>query len=262
VPPDRDARLAELYDLDLQDDPGDLDLYLALAAREGGPVLELAVGTGRLAVPLATAGHDVVGVDQDPAMLARAASRWQAANAGGHVRPGGRLALVGGDLLTVKLGARFGLAYLALNSLFLLDTHDRQAAAVQALAHHLRPGGLAVIDAWLPQSAEVAAYDGRVALEWLRVDKGGTHHVAIFGAARYEGATATVTLTAYFDRWPLAGGRLERIGRTDELRLVTAGELTAMAEAAGLRVETLAGDYRMEAFGPGAERVVLLGRLV
>ena len=52
------------------------------------------------------------------------------------------------------------------------------------------------------------------------------------------------------------------MARTDELRLVTAAEVTAMAQAAGLSVEMLAGDYRMEPFGPGAERVLLLGRLV
>ena len=58
---------ARLYDLDLSDDPGDLDLYLALAGRMGGPILELGAGTGRLAVPLATAGHQVTAVDIDPA---------------------------------------------------------------------------------------------------------------------------------------------------------------------------------------------------
>ena len=62
--------LARLYDVDLLEDPGDLDLYLALAARTGGPILELGVGTGRLAVPLAAAGYEVTGVDLDPAMLA------------------------------------------------------------------------------------------------------------------------------------------------------------------------------------------------
>ena len=70
--PSTAAALARLYDLDLVDDPGDLDLYLALADRAGGPILELAVGTGRLAVPLAEAGHRVTGVDLDPAMLDRA----------------------------------------------------------------------------------------------------------------------------------------------------------------------------------------------
>src|SRR5262249_14375960 len=71
----REAALARLYDLDLSEDPGDLVLYLALASRTGGPIVELAVGTGRLSVPLAEAGHQVIGVDHDPAMLARARAR-------------------------------------------------------------------------------------------------------------------------------------------------------------------------------------------
>src|SRR6185369_9158691 len=75
------AALARLYDLDLVDDPGDLELYLALASRSGGPIVELAVGTGRLAIPLAVAGHEVIGVDDDPAMLARAMDGPRAARA-------------------------------------------------------------------------------------------------------------------------------------------------------------------------------------
>ena len=66
------AALARLYDLDLADDPGDVELYLALASRADGRVLELAVGSGRVAVALAAAGHRVTGVDNDPAMLDRA----------------------------------------------------------------------------------------------------------------------------------------------------------------------------------------------
>ncbi|HSS36552.1 MAG TPA: class I SAM-dependent methyltransferase, partial [Patescibacteria group bacterium] len=58
VDPTREA-LARLYDVDLLEDPGDLDLYRALAARVDGPILELAVGSGRLAVPLAAAGWPV-----------------------------------------------------------------------------------------------------------------------------------------------------------------------------------------------------------
>jgi SAM-dependent methyltransferase len=262
VAADLTARLAAFYDLDLREDPGDLDLYLALAAREAGPVLELGVGTGRLAVPLAAAGHAVTGVDHDAAMLARAAARWQARPARTTRTGRGSLELVEADLLEVQLGARFGLALLALNSLFLMATYERQVAAVQALARHLRPDGLAVVDVWLPSADELSAYDARVALEWLRPDEEGTHQVAKLGSARLDTSAATVSLTTLYDRWPTGGGPVERTARTDDLRLVTAAELRAMAQAAGLRVEMLAGDYQMEPFGPGAERVLLLGRLV
>ncbi|MEO8208005.1 MAG: class I SAM-dependent methyltransferase, partial [Chloroflexota bacterium] len=72
---DRSAALARLYDLDVSVDPGDVDLYLALAARVGGPIVELCAGSGRIAVPLAVAGYNITAVDLDDAMLDRAARR-------------------------------------------------------------------------------------------------------------------------------------------------------------------------------------------
>ncbi len=69
--------LARYYDLDLADDPGDIDMYVALAHATDGSILELMAGSGRVAVPLAMAGHKVVAVDRDSHMLGRAAAYWQ-----------------------------------------------------------------------------------------------------------------------------------------------------------------------------------------
>jgi len=254
------ARLARYYDLDLLDAPPDVARLLALAEAERGPILEFAAGTGRLAIPLALAGHEVVGVDLDPAMLARAEAAW--ARVRGGAASGGRLEFVDGDLLTVDLGGRFAVVLFGLNSLFLLTTRERQAAALVAMARHLRPGGLAVIDVWLPHPDDLALYDGRQVLEWQRDDPETGERVAKLHAARHDSATGEVELTAWFDAWPADGGPVSRISRTDHLRLVTAGELAAMAEAAGLTIEAIEGDHAGGAFGPGAERAVLLARLV
>src|SRR2546421_744752 len=88
-----DDALARLYDVDLQQDPRDLDLYFAVAGRTGGPILELGIGSGRIAVPLAAAGYRVTGVDLDPAMLRRARER---AARGGR-KAEANLTLVEGD---------------------------------------------------------------------------------------------------------------------------------------------------------------------
>jgi SAM-dependent methyltransferase len=248
---------ARLYDLDLAEDPGDLDLYLALAARTGGPVLELAVGTGRLAVPLAAAGFAVTGVDTDPAMLARA--RLRADEAGSTV--GRRVRLVDGDARTVRLAdaGAFGLAFIGLNSIFLVGGRADQAAAVATLRAHLAPGGLAVIDAWLPDADDLARYDGRLVLEWVRDDAQTGRTVTKTGSATYDPASGSVRLTTIFDE-----GRPGEPGvrwiRTDELRLVGPDDLAGFAEAAGLEVEQLAGGYSLDPLAPGAERVVLLAR--
>jgi SAM-dependent methyltransferase len=257
------AALARLYDLDLADDPGDLDLYLALADRAAGRVLELAAGSGRLAVPLAAAGHPVTAVDIDPAMLARARERAAAADL-----PDGRLELVEADLLDVRLpdAGRYALAFIALNSIMLLATRDAQRRAIQSLAVHLAPGGLAVVDVWLPDIEDLARFDGRLILEWIRTDvaidsQGGEADDASLvtktGSAVHDSASGTIVLTAAYEV-ATQGGGIRRWVRQDRLRLITADELVAFAEESGLRVELVAGGYDLGPIGPGSERAVLI----
>jgi SAM-dependent methyltransferase len=245
--------LARLYDVDLIEDPGDLDLYLALAARAGGPILELAAGSGRLAVPLASAGWPVTAVDVDPAMLARA--RVRAAAAGPDVAA--RLELVEADIAGLELEARFGFAFIALNTLLLLGDRAAQAAAVRTLADHLAPGGLGVVDIWLPDADDLARYDGRVVLEYVRTDPETGRTIVKTGAALHDGASQTVVLSSIFDEAG-QGEAPTRWVRRDRIRLVSADELRVFAEGAGLSVEVVAGGYDLEPIGPGATRAILV----
>jgi SAM-dependent methyltransferase len=258
VAADRDAEaLARLYDLDLVDDPGDLDLYLALAARAGGPVLELAAGTGRLAVPLAEAGHAVTAVDIDPAMLDR--MRHRVAMAGSAV--GGRLTIVAGDLLDLRLdeGRPFSLAFIALNSLFLLASRDAQRRAFRTMADHLEPGGLAVADVWLPDADDLARFDGRLILEYDRMDPETGRRVTKVAAAQHDAATGIVNLTTIYEEGR-QGEPAARWVRRDVLRLASSGELEDFATDAGLEVETIAGDYDLGPLGSGGDRAIVVAR--
>lgn len=247
------AALARLYDLDLVDDPGDLDLYLALADRASGPVLELAVGSGRLAVPMAVAGHDVTGVDLDRAMLDRARAR------AGRAGVAERLALVEADLVGVRLptAGTFGLAFLALNSLLVLPTRTAQRAALRTLADHLAPDGVAAVDVWIPDADDLARFDGRISLEWPRLEPDTGAIVTKTASAAHDAASATVTLTTIFEEGG-QGQPARRWVRRDRLRLVSADELRGFAEDAGLVVEVLAGDYGLGPMGPGSDRAILI----
>jgi SAM-dependent methyltransferase len=267
--------LARYYDLDLRDDPGDLDLYLAMATRTGGPVLELAVGSGRLAVPLAAAGHQVTGVDLDAAMLARARAAWErwadARPVGGGGSSGARrrstphdgsregsLTLVEADLVTVELPERFGFAFIALNSLLQVGPAERQRAAIANLARHLRPGGIAVVDVELPDAAELASWDGRLVLDWIRDDpEAPSTSVTRMSSARHDAVTASTTLSVIYDATGPAG-TTRRVSRTDRLHLLTVSGLADLAAAAGLSIEHLAGDHQVGPLLPGSERVVLV----
>jgi SAM-dependent methyltransferase len=255
------AAIARLYDLDLSADPGDVELFQALARRTGGPIVELAVGSGRIAVPLAEDGYDVVGVDLDPAMLARARARMATAGA----KAAARIELVEGDLTdahattAVTAAGPYQLAILALNSILILNTPERQRAALRAMAGLLAPGGLAVVDTWIPVPGDLTAFDGRLSLDWLRTDPESGNEVAKQSAAWFDPVSRVVTLVTLFDEGK-PGEPPVRWTRTDVLRFATVDELISYATDAGLQVEQVAGDHELNPMHPGSDRVVLLAR--
>jgi SAM-dependent methyltransferase len=258
--PDAAAALARLYDVDLMEDPGDLDLYLALAARTGGPILELAAGSGRVTVPLAEAGYQVTAVDIDPAMLERLRLRLKGASEIDPEVPG-RVDAVLADLIGLELpgAGRFKLAILALNSILLLDARESQRAALDTMARNLAPGGLAVVDVWLPSADELARYDGRLSLEYVRPDPETNLTVVKTASAEHEPARGRVELTVIYEEGA-PGDAPRRWVRRDSLRLLGAEELVAMAEDAGLVVEVLAGSYDLEPLVNHDERAILVAR--
>jgi SAM-dependent methyltransferase len=251
--------IARLYDLDLSEAPGDVELYIALAQRTGGPIVELAVGTGRIAVPLALEGYRVVGVDLDAAMLARARTRIAAAGVGD------RLELIEGEMTdaatnpVVVRGGPYRLAILGLQSILILNTPEGQKAAVAAMAGLLAPGGLAVIDTWLPTPADLVGFDGRLSFEWQRTDPDTGHPVTKILAAWYDHVRRRVTLTTFFDEGP-QGTPPVRWTRTDPLRLIGVDELVGYARDAGIEIERLAGDHDLGPLEPGSDRVVMVAR--
>lgn len=260
--PETATALARLYDVDLLDDPGDIDLYIALAARTGGPILELAAGSGRIAVPLVEAGYEVTAVDIEPAMLARLRDRLAAtATATGESDAAGRLHPVEADLIGLKLDGdpQFGLAILGLNSILLLDSREKQRAAIETMARHLAPGGVAVVDVWLPAADELARYDGRLSLEYVRIDPETHLVVTKTASAEHEPTRGRVDLTAIYDEGE-QGGPIRRWVRRDRLRLLSPDELSDMAEDAGLIVEVLAGTYDLQPLVNHDERVILIAR--
>ena len=105
-----------------------------------GPVLELGIGTGRIALPLAQRGVSVCGIDLSEAMVARL-----------RAKPGGEsIPVTIGDFATTSVGDTFALAYLVFNTIQNLVTQDEQAACFQNVASHLKPGGYFVIEVGVP----------------------------------------------------------------------------------------------------------------
>jgi SAM-dependent methyltransferase len=139
----------ETYDAQHNTIPGgdDVSFFRDLARRADGPVLELGCGTGRVAIPLAEAGLDVVGLDRSAAMLAVATERRRVLPA--DVRR--RIRFVEGDMTDFHLPRRFGLVFAAFRVFMVLPDEAAQLSALAAIRRHLRPGGLLSIDLFDPR---------------------------------------------------------------------------------------------------------------
>jgi SAM-dependent methyltransferase len=139
-----DEEIAATYDEDSGErfDPGLLAATTeVLAGLAGdGRALELAIGTGRVAVPLAERGVPVSGIELSPYMLARLRAKQGAAG----------IEAVEGDMTTTRVDGEFALVYLVYNTITNLTEQDEQVACFENAARHLRPGGCFVIEVYLP----------------------------------------------------------------------------------------------------------------
>jgi SAM-dependent methyltransferase len=210
----------------------------ALAGLAGaGPVLELGVGTGRLALPLAARGLRVSGVDASAAMVARL-----------KAKPGGdAIDVVVGDMAGPEPAGPFTLVFAAVNTFFGAFRHaEEQQACVTSVARRLAPGGRFVVDAFVPDPDKTG--DG-VRVRNLAADR----VVLTITMTDLDAQTATGQFVDLVDGEPV---RL----RPWSIRWCTPEQLDAMATAAGLALEHRWGGWRGEPFTADSQRHVSVWR--
>jgi SAM-dependent methyltransferase len=155
----------ELYDLMFDTLDFDLAYWIATARGAGGPVLEIACGTGRILLPIAQAGVDIDGLDAAPAMIARLKAKAGAA--------GLALRAEVADMRSFEMGRRYRLAFCAFNGFAHCETVADQLACLRAAHRHLEPGGALVLHMSYPGPAYWAEPEGKAVLEHEVARPGG-----------------------------------------------------------------------------------------
>lgn len=141
----------------------DLPFYCERAVEGGGPVLELGAGTGRVTAALLRAGFDVTAVELSPLMLERAEKRLaRLRGARGEAR------LVLGDMADPVVRGRFGTVLVPFRAFNHLYTVPQQLSALRNIRARLAADGLAVIDLWNPDLAELAREEGKLQVSYER----------------------------------------------------------------------------------------------
>ncbi len=222
-----DDRQAQGYDERYADRFAEVAPLVEFLAALGspGPVLELGVGTGRLALPLAERGLEVHGIDASQPMVDRL-----------RAKPGGdRMPVVVGDFADVAtlVHRRYRLVFVAFNTLFELESQEDQLRCFAGVAGHLAPGGAFVVEAFAP---DLTRLDRHLSVANLGADEVGlqaTRHDPL--TQRVTGQSVSIT-QAGVALWPWA------------IRYASVPELDLMARLAGLRLRERWGGWAGEPF--------------
>lgn len=229
---------AAVYDEERRGDEHETVACLEQLAR-GGPALELAIGTGRIALPLAARGVRCDGIEQSTAMIEKL-----------RAKPAGdQIAVTVGDMADVPVSGRYGLVYLVYNTFFNLLTQDDQVRCFENVARHLTDEGVFLVEALVPNHLYRLRDDQYVDAEAIDLDR------VTLDVGRYDPVTqlldeSHVTLSS-------DGIRVAPI----VTRYVWPSEMDLMARIAGLRLHERWAGWKREPFDSHSLRhVSLYGR--
>jgi SAM-dependent methyltransferase len=227
-------RIADVYD-DWYGEAAFLETEEAVAALAdvagNGPALELAIGTGRIALPLAVRGVEVHGIDASEAMVDKL-----------REKPGGdAIPVTIGDFADVAVDGSYSLVYVVFNTFFALPSQDEQVRCFQNVAAHLAPGGAFVVEAFVPEPDK---YQGRVDVS--RIESGEVQlNLHLVDRAEQRSRSQHIVMTP-------EGARFYPVS----IRWAYPAELDLMARLAGLRLRERWAGWKREPFSKASGKHV------
>jgi SAM-dependent methyltransferase len=248
--------LARTYDLQHHLYVPDIPMYQQLAQRlaPGQPILEVGCGTGRVLLPLAQAGLEIVGVDNSPEMLAIG---WQRLR-GAAQSPNAPLKaqMIEADAVSFDLGRQFGLAFIALNTFLHNLSRESQLQTLRNAHKHLSLGGSLVID--LPPNDELANQpdDGDFTFDAALIDPATQSRIDKYVASEVFWETQEQAL-----RYRMVENGAEEIA-SFRLRHVFKHEMELLLLLTGFAQPTWYGDYDLSPYQDGSPRMIAVAQTV
>ena len=243
-------RIAPFYDLEHARFDEDIDLYLNYAELRGGPLLELACGSGRLLLPLASAGYEITGVDTSTAMLDLARHALEAEGVAV------RCTLVQQDMSRLQLGKKFHVAFIALGSFGHVVTRKAQQQALAAIRAHLTSSGTFILDISNGDARYMESMGGQMLHQgtW-QLDDGSI--VTHFVSPASSNTLHLLDLTHFYDVHK-QGEAVRRTSTSTQLYLFERNEAELLLEQAGFRVKDVYGDYGMSRYEHESPRMIFI----
>jgi ubiquinone/menaquinone biosynthesis C-methylase UbiE len=242
--------IAPFYDIEHAHFSEDLDMYRNFAELCGGKILELACGSGRVLLPLASEGYELTGVDSSAAMLGLAQQHLQEAGFAA------RCTLVQQDICNMRMEQKYRMAFIALGSFAHITESKAQQQVLASVRTHLATGGTFIIDISNSDAHYMENLSGQMLHQgtW-RGDDGTllTHFVSPASSTERH----QLELTHFYDQYN-QGGTVQRIVATTHLYLFERGEIDLLLERAGFAVKTIYGDYDLGPYHLESPRMICI----
>jgi ubiquinone/menaquinone biosynthesis C-methylase UbiE len=240
---------------------GDVDFYVGLAAEAAGPVLELGCGTGRITLPVAETGVEVVGLDLSSDMLEIARSKLAVEPA----EVAARVRLVQGDMRTMELGQQFALIMIPYRAFLHLLTPEDQQQALRCIYRHLVPGGRLALNIFDPRLDIIAAHSGPLGGAIKRLGDGFVHpatgnRVMAYDTRRYDPERQLLEEYRIFEELDAEGRVVDKVYALLTLRYLYRYEMQYLLERCGFEIVALWGDWQRGPFRYGGEQIWLARR--
>jgi SAM-dependent methyltransferase len=248
--------IARYYDAENTDKNDDIPFYLQLAEEHGGPLLDVGCGTGRVMFPLAQAGYEIHGIDNERAMLERAETELKAMP---NLRK--KLTFYEGDIRTFEMPTKFKLTLVPYNGMMHFHDQETQLEVFRQLRKWTRDDGYLVLD--LPNAGDVFASQDTeaVTLERTFLEPQTGHMVMQQSVSYLDRVQQLMRITWIYDEITF-DGTLKRTFAPLILYYYFYSEIRLLLAQTGFEVEEVYGDLDYGPFVDGCERMIVVAKAV
>ena len=240
---------ADIYDSVFSYVVDDIPFYLDEAKRSGGPVLELGCGTGRVSIPIALSGIELVGLDSSTAMLERAQQKAERAGATG-------LSFLQADMRNFSLPDKFSLIIIPFRGLLSVLSVEDEIHVLSNIKRHLAPGGKLIFDIFVPD-LNMMVQEGDVPYHFRDLTDPSTgKQIVLWNQASYDAYTQVMSIRTTIEYLDCSGRVSDKIYRDFALRYIFRWEMYHLLRACGYDIIALYGDFKRRDFDENSANMI------
>ncbi|WP_027415588.1 class I SAM-dependent methyltransferase [Aneurinibacillus terranovensis] len=232
----------------------DIEFYTELAGNVGGPVLDLGCGTGRISIPVARTGTNVVGVDSSGRMLEKARMKAKL------MKVEDKINFVEGDMRTFELRQVFSMAMIPYRSFLHLLTVKDQMIALRQIRKHLSEEGLLALNIFVPTIRSLYEQDEKSSTRGIYEIPGSDDRLVVWDYTRYDHFQQIAEIIRQYERVDSSGVVLQRVVAPFHIRYIYPAELHHLLRLVGFSIVGRYGDFKKGTFGPESTELVIVAK--